>query len=241
MEHKKPSRALAISPRTNQIYDLAVLRNIFPDLSSGRHAIAQINLNDVIYAAALEQKLDCWDKPAVTQRLIDEYTARHNLLYTYGGWMECRDFLWQNTYMRAENKFIHLGVDINVPAGIAISSPLFGRVIHTDYDGGSDVDWGTSLAIEGGKYVYIFAHLAKELSVKEGDIVHPTKILGTVGTWPDNGNVFNHLHIQAIPTHVYKKHKLANFVNLDGYGRMGDERRLSYAFPNPLLLLAQRN
>lgn len=132
---------------------------------------------------------------------------------TYGGYSEDRSWMWQNTYLKNKDA-IHLGVDINVPCGTNVNIPFISEVIDVYNDADTDIGWGTRLIVKRGSYAIILAHLQK-IPHLAGDMLMPG-FKATVGTYPDNGNVFEHLHVQVM--HIDN----LNIEKLDGYGTYED-------------------
>lgn len=221
-------------------YEKYSLDAMFPDLRPGNQTIGKVNLNDLIEYESQRLGTNNWGDAPTTQVLIDSITQQNNLLYTFGGWMEDRHYLWKNHYPGLDSKTLHLGVDINVPNGISIHSPINGKVLHVDYDGGLDVDWGGSIAIELYRNAIIFAHLPSRPEFQVGEFISVGDKLGEIGKWPQNGNVFSHLHVQAVPIGVYLDELRLGFPTLDGYGDAKNVAQLKFANPEPLKLIADQ-
>lgn len=155
-----------------------------------------------------------------SQIQLELYNLRKN---TYGGYGENRKDIWKGTYLDKDKKYIHLGIDINVPAGTRIECP-FNCVI---YDRFKDIDtkigWGGRLILqrEINQPYLILAHLNPQFLLFPSNYIRKGQILGEVGTWPTNGNTFQHLHVQA----VYD----LDIKNFDGYGSLEDLKNN----PNP--------
>lgn len=147
---------------------------------------------------------------------------------TYGGYGEDRKDIWKGTYMDKTGKYIHLGIDINIKEGTSIYCPFDLHIIHYFKDTDTKIGWGGRLILQ--KYPYtkgipflVLAHLEPKsiLSPCYGNYFPKESILGKVGTWPTNGNTFNHLHVQV----VYN----LDLDNFDGYGNIEDLKNN----PNP--------
>lgn len=137
----------------------------------------------------------------------------------YGGYGENRKDIWKGTYLDETGGYIHLGIDINMGVGEVVRSPFDAWVLDRFTDKDTRIGWGgrlilgrTGFGVMNGVWKYpllVLGHLnpkslTKKRYVKKGDI------LGTIGHWPENGNTFWHLHVQAI-NHI-------DFKNFDGYG-----------------------
>ncbi len=158
--------------------------------------------------------------PSLIQSALDSLGK-----YTYGGYGEDRKDIWKGTYMDKTGKYIHLGIDINVKVGTPIRCPFGLHVINIFNDTDTKIGWGRRLILQRhpyGKGVphLILAHLQPETMLM-ADFIPAGSILGRVGTWPTNGNTFNHLHVQM----VYD----LNLDNFDGYGNAEDLKNN----PNP--------
>lgn len=129
---------------------------------------------------------------------------------TYGGYAEDRSALWKGTYLDETGGYIHLGIDINVPKNTPVLSPFDADIIDRYLDADDKIGWGGRLLLRNPKRkLLLLAHmepntLTLATKVKRGDV------LGNVGTWPTNGNTFEHLHVQCVTT--------TDLKGLDGYG-----------------------
>lgn len=148
---------------------------------------------------------------------------------TYGGYGEDRKDIWKGTYMDETGKYIHLGIDINVPYETPIKCPFDLNVIHIFKDTDTKIGWGGRLILKQKPYIsgapyLVLAHIDPKSLIISNLISNNFKkgeILGRVGTWPKNGNTFNHLHVQVV-------HNL-DLNNFDGYGSLEDLKNN----PNP--------
>lgn len=129
--------------------------------------------------------------------------------YVYGGYGEDRKDVWAETYMKATGKFIHLGVDINMPRGTAIFSPFDAKIVDRMHDKDTKIGWGGRLILERNGKSLVLAHLDPDSLTQKSEI-KSGEFLGTIGTFPSNGNTFEHLHIQVINHRKYD--------DFDGYG-----------------------
>lgn len=150
----------------------------------------------------------------------------------YGGYMENRSFLWRESYLEKEKKFIHLGVDVYVPIGVPVRCPVPCRVLEVFNDKDNNGGWGTRVTVETDRGIVVFAHLC-HFNNPRGYRVgrkYPAGLwLGLIGTPEQNGGWFPHLHLQGI-----RDKSLLN-SNLDGYAKPGQNVKQDY--PNPLEIL----
>ena len=204
------------------------IRNLLPTMAS--MPFIDINL-DLLFQNRISPLVTPPFSILVQQRIIWQETLRLGA-YTYGGYLEDREFTWQKTYLEKDKKFIHLGVDINVPANTPVFSPIDGRVIDILVDTDEDIGWGARVIVEpsrAGHPLLLFAHLAPDIvslgRIQQGDSI------GLVGTYPQNGNVFEHLHVQAIHPHVLTDPTWKE--SLDGYLSRSRHILTGY-YPHPL-------
>ena len=133
---------------------------------------------------------------------------------TYGGYAEDRRDIWHGSYLDNHQNYIHLGIDINIAAGFSIRCPFDANVVDIFTDTDTKIGWGGRLILKQNDSPYlILAHINPTTLINKS-FVKKGEYLGAVGTWPTNGNVFEHLHVQAV--------KHLNFNTLDGYGYVHD-------------------
>lgn len=160
---------------------------------------------------------------------IEHLHRIERLDFSYGGYMEDRAFLWRGSYLDPHAS-IHLGIDVNVPAGTAVYCPAF-TVLDCLYDTDQNGGWGTRLTVQlktGG--IVVFAHLDEVFGLRRGtvsDYRHP-QYIGEVAVPERNGGWYPHLHLQGLAS----RDQLAG---LDGYGPDRPDNMALY--PNPLKLL----
>ena len=157
--------------------------------------------------------------PALIQPVLDSLNKN-----TYGGYAENRKDVWHGTYMDVDQRYIHLGIDINVKAGTEVKCPFDAVIydLYTDLD--TQIGWGGRIILQQNGYPFlVLAHLEPKSLIRKTN-VSKGEILGKVGTWPTNGNTFQHLHVQAV--------KELNLNNFDGYGFAQD----LHNNPDPFLI-----
>lgn len=172
--------------------------------------------------------------PLVGQALVDNLHRRERWAWSHGGYFEVRRHLWRGGYMAKEEKYLHLGVDFNVPAFTPVYATRRMQVVRVDDDHPEEGGWGPRLIahVWEADALLIYAHLLPEGRPDFGAIVKPGEMLGRVGTIYRNGGWFAHLHVQAMTAEAgrYFKERLHE---LDGYGDPVDSHRLGRLFPHP--------
>ena len=169
-----------------------------------------INLNDFYLANKVlipDTKI-----PSQIQHALDSLNKK-----TYGGWAEDRKDIWAGTYMDEKKNYIHLGIDINVKEGTEVKIPFDADLVDIFTDTDTQIGWGGRMTFTD-KYsnntpFLVLAHLDPNSLVNKQRF-SKGEVIGRVGTWPTNGNTFQHLHVQVV-----KKLDLTNF---DGYGYIKD-------------------
>lgn len=177
------------------------------DLFIGSHKFVNFNLNQ--FYLANKTKDSNVKNPLCLDTMIKKYP------YTlYGGYGENRNGVFKGTRFDSFGYHHHLGVDINVPHGEVVISPCNATVVNVWLDINEKTGWGGRITLQTavGKPYITLAHFDPESirSLKVGETVQKRQFLGIVGTWPSNGNVFEHLHLQL--------HYQDNFDTMDGYG-----------------------
>jgi len=134
---------------------------------------------------------------------------------TYGGYGEYRGDIWKGTYMDNEQIYVHLGIDINAIAGSPIVCPFDAEVIDIFTDADTKIGWGGRIILRQCKTLpyLVLGHIEPD-SIKHKTNFKKGEVVGEVGTWPTNGNTFQHLHVQC----VYD----LNINDFDGYGKPKD-------------------
>lgn len=210
---------------------------IFPNIKGKNSGYVNLNLEAIEWYTLKNLNINGKNillDPQKCQYFVNDVHEKYSLDFSYGGWMEDRTFLWRDSYLEEENKFIHLGVDINVPGGTEVAIDYHAEVVKTgnnhDYDGG----WGTYVIfkiLEKDIYI-IYAHLDENIICKTGDILDKGKIFGKVGFPPENGNWFTHVHIQTFISEFYNNIK--NWDEVDGYGFKNEVEINKKIYLNPI-------
>ena len=148
---------------------------------------------------------------------------------TYGGYGENRADLWKGTYLDNGEKYIHLGVDINVVSGTSIVSPFDSvEIVDIFADTDTEVGWGGRLILKlNDRFPFIVLGHLNPFTMPIVTGIYPRgTLLGTVGPLPINGNVFHHLHLQLTTN--------SDFSSLDGYGTQKDLLSNPCPFTTPI-------
>jgi hypothetical protein len=156
-------------------------------------------------------------------RAVDLQEALSKFPNTFTAYAEDRKSLWSATYLQWYPQVIHLGRDIQVPAGTVVRSPVDGIVDDIWFDTDTDLGWGTRVDILTNNYRCILGHLMN-VSLRVGKAIRKGDVIGVVGDRMHNGNCFEHLHLQT----CINPYPLADDSRrIDGYGGLED---LKYHF-----------
>lgn len=174
-------------------------------------------------------------KPEFFQEVLAREHARRGITWSYGGYLENRQKLWRGSYLERSQRWLHLGVDVNVPAMTPLYAEQEMEILDSWHDRDQDGGWGGVL-IARYKYlkpVVLFAHLHPRYVPEKGRVFRRGHIFSHVGYHTHNGGWFEHLHIQML-----SEEALAAYLNnpevLDGYGAQVHNLALSRLYPNPL-------
>ncbi len=180
--------------------------------------------------------------PAVCQRLLEDFHRRHNVVWSYGGYLEDRRHVWRGSYLDRTESYVHLGIDFHVPQGTAVVTEFDADIALVENDPDTDGGWGERIFLRptpagaeppARDVLLIYAHL-QNVAVNPGAHVRPGMVLAEVGGPPLNGNWAPHLHVQAIQRAMFEDILLNRFSELDGYGPRDRLEELRRQFPDPL-------
>lgn len=226
------------------------LKKLFPTFA--REKFAPVNLdsearlwaaeNTALFAKDGENPLRLTEN---NTRLVDWVHKKYDVRASFGGYLEDRSFLWKDTYLSASGSFIHAGVDINLPAGTPIRLPFDGTILRTDDDTPELWGWGPRVFVlprhqeilnPRESFVLILAHLSTP-RVRPGEIARAGTHLADVGTPPDNGGWFPHIHLQALRRDFFDELNSSGFEALDGYFHERELERYKALHPDPWSLI----
>jgi murein DD-endopeptidase MepM/ murein hydrolase activator NlpD len=216
--------------------------------SEGRLYVARnfglLDLNERAISLSLGKNHNPYLDPKKCAEMVSDFHHELGIKWSFGGYLEDRSNLWRDSYLEHSKKFLHLGIDVNLPAGTPVASAIPLEVIMTDDDHDLDGGWGPriiAIAQDDPSRLVIFAHLADVL-VTAGDRISPDVPFAVVGAAPLNGNWYPHYHIQQlnterIPNLIFdsKQRKIVSGLDeIDGYGRQEDYRLLSQQYEDPI-------
>jgi hypothetical protein len=174
--------------------------------------------------------------PAICQAMVDDLHAELGLVWSWGGWLEDRGQFWQGSTISEYNVPIHLGVDLNAPAGTPLSADVVLRCLSLPCDHPEKFGWGARMVARAVNqpYFLFFAHL-QNIDCQVGDTIHCGDIFAEVGSPESNGGWFAHTHVQVIAMeNASEAEVLANLVNVPGYVDLNEVKMVARVHPDPL-------
>jgi len=159
------------------------------DFTSANTDLEHTGINDVAaFTEYLFEKIVNHDLPVGVGRYNeDRVLYRHSPLFDHS----------------AEQRSIHLGIDLFVPGGTPIQSPLAGTV-HSRADNQRLGDYGPTVILahrlDGTVFYTLYGHLSRRSmeEIDPGLSVAPGETFAEVGEHHENGGWPPHLHFQLI-------------------------------------------
>lgn len=175
---------------------------------------------------------------ALVDRAIYGEEGVHNKYgwsWSYGDYLRSRRDVWAGSYLDRERKYLHLGLDVNAPAGTIVACDVPGVVIHVDDDHPEEHGWGPRVFVHMNDqpFILIFAHLDKRMYVRKGSRIKRGQKIGMIGAFPHNGGWYEHLHVQVIQQGYWTTF-LQDPSSLDGYAPYDDKDFWMNLCPDPL-------
>jgi len=201
---------------------------IFPGLE-GEPYIA-----DMSPSSSLLKGLDTRDQRTFQAVLEKEMGESHR--WGVSPYLERRDTLLGDCpQMVAEERFIHLGLDIIVGLGTPLHAPLDSVVAESGYESGEGNYGGYVLLRHEGPgirtFYSLYGHLNKDSLPAEGTYVPGGRPFAEIGDFHENGNWFFHTHLQIIT----EQGKAEGYIS-KGYCNHKDLERIMDLCPSPLHL-----
>jgi len=170
-------------------------RPVFPGLK-GDPFIA-----DLSTGSPLLKGLDARDQKGF-QRILDE-KMESGYHWGVAPYLERRDTLLGDCpQMVADQRFIHLGLDVIVGLGTPLCAPLDAVVAESGYEAGEG-NYGGYVLLKHQNAIFetfysFYGHLCKDRLPKAGETFSPGGAFAEIGDFHENGNWFLHTHIQII-------------------------------------------
>ena len=201
-------------------------RPVFPGLT-GDPFIADLSTR-----SPLLEGIDVRDQ-AELQRILDQ---KMGSVYRWGisPYLERRDTLLGDCpQMVADQRFIHLGLDVIVDLGMTLHTPLDATVAESGYESGEGNYGGYVLLQHDSPWFETFysfyGHLCKDRLPAAGQKFSAGMAFATIGDFHENGNWFHHTHIQVITRRGLEKGYASK-----GYCSENDLAEINDLCPSPI-------
>ncbi len=189
---------------------------------------------DMSIHSTLFDTLDVRDQKGFQNLLEDMMKDK----YTWGvsSYLENREIVLSPCpQMVEEKRFYHLGLDIIVPLGTALHTPLDARVKVSGYEAGEGNYGAHVLLMHESPYFETFysfyGHLNKEKLPAVGTQFAAGETFSYIGDFHENGNWFYHTHLQVITQKGIDLGYLSK-----GYSTVEDLAIMDELCPSPLSL-----
>jgi hypothetical protein len=204
-----------------------MVNTLFPDLM-GKVKWGHFNLNQI--AAGFAQLIslggpegNLFKSHSFHSKVIDLICKIKEVDCLWGGYLEDRSVLWNDTYMKPGDAF-HLGVDFFVPVNTRVCLPTSAILVESSVSEDMDIGWGGKLVFRWLHGYFVLGHL-KDLAVGIGNTYRAGEQVALIAEPEKNGGTPPHLHLQCMK--FYDK-------DVDGYGPM--YKGIEADFPDPLNL-----
>jgi len=140
------------------------------------------------------------------QESLEALLQANGKTWSVSGYLENRStILSRFPQMVAEERFYHLGIDINLPWGTKLYAPNDCEVAISKYEAGMGNYGGvTVLRFQNKKIYYIlFGHLNPDELPRIGTIVKKGDVFAQLGDMSQNGNWYYHTHLQILTPKAY--------------------------------------
>jgi hypothetical protein len=170
-------------------------RPVFPGLQ-GDPLIADLSTN-----SPLLQGMDVRDQEKLQRVLVEEMGSEYR--WGVSPYLERRDTLLGDCpQMVAEQRFIHLGLDVIVGLGTPLHAPLDATIAESGYESGEGNYGGYVLLKHESPsfetFYSFYGHLCKDRLPAAGQRFPAGAAFAEIGDFNENGNWFHHTHIQVI-------------------------------------------
>lgn len=164
------------------------------------------------------------------QQKIEQYQSIHGATWSFSNYLEYRGALEIYPQMRENQRYYHMGLDINGPVGTTIYAPWDATVVESHYEPKPGNYGGLTILRPDDQDIYIlFGHLAKDHLPEAGQKIKKDEAFARFGNETENGNWYPHVHIQAITEKGWN----SNWA-LKGYCTEFDLENLEEYTPDPI-------
>ena len=189
------------------------------DLKDSAQAVLDLSVGSTIWncspiALPGEEILEDKSRISGSPEYVTEMLLKSGRTHAIGGYNEARLAYTGSRYQQKtdavpERKNIHLGIDIFVPPGTPVYSPLEG-VVYSCRDNAKSLDYGPTVILrhldekgpeeKGVEFFTLYGHLERSFldTLRDGMEIKKGQQIGKVGDISENGGWPSHLHFQVI-------------------------------------------
>ncbi|TXK36756.1 peptidoglycan DD-metalloendopeptidase family protein [Pontibacter qinzhouensis] len=169
---------------------------------------------------------------------VQQMLAQQQASVGIGGYLENRFIYSRSTHFTgaSENRNLHLGIDVWVPAGTSVFSPL-NAVVHSFQDNNNFGDYGPTIILQheldGIPFFTLYGHLNRSSlpGLYVGKAFAKGEKIAEVGPYPENGDWPPHLHFQVI------SNMQGYSGDFPGVAALSENAKYSTLCPDPNLIL----
>jgi len=137
------------------------------------------------------------------QGIHDAELAKNGRKWSISGYLENRATALRNfPQMAAQERFYHLGIDINAPCGTKLYTPYDCEVVISGYDAGEGNYGGFIVMkchnVQNGIFYMLFGHLSPSKLPPIGAFLNEGDEFAEFGNMGENGNWPYHTHLQIL-------------------------------------------
>lgn len=161
----------------------------------------------------------------------------NSIRWGVGGYLERRTTQMYNSPLFADERTVHLGIDIWGPARTPVFAPGDG-IIWGQNDNDNPRDYGPTVITEHGRgdaaFWVLLGHLSRDsLALHQpGDRVRAGEVIGYFGAESENGGWLPHLHLQVATSEPAE-------ADMPGVVRPSDVSAARVLYPDPRSILGQ--
>ncbi|WP_266202276.1 peptidoglycan DD-metalloendopeptidase family protein [Pontibacter kalidii] len=189
----------------------------------------------------LLQSTDLQDTDAFN-KAVEQMLQQRQATTGVGGYLEDR-FIYRRSRhfdVEAQSRNLHLGVDVWLPAGTAVFTPL-DATVHSFKDNDNFGDYGPTIILqhelEGVTFYTLYGHLSRTSlqGLQQGQYFSKGQKIAEVGPYPENGHWPPHLHFQIVADMGDK------YGDFPGVATAAERSRYERLCPDPNLILQCRH
>jgi len=217
-------------------YRHAYARVLDTDLSADSVCLLDFSENNLLLQGTDLEDTDAFNR-AVMQMLQQQKAT-----VGVGGYLEDRFIYRRSRHFDAANQSrnLHLGVDVWIPAGTAVFTPL-DATVHSFQDNDNFGDYGPTIILqhelEGVPFYTLYGHLSRASldGLQPGQHFTKGQQIAEVGPYPENGHWPPHLHFQVMANMDGK------YGDFPGVATTAERTKYAQLCPNPNLILQCRH